>query len=118
MGNQAGGYVKGTPKATANLVARALPQLRIRLDINPNVASSLDEKIILYGGDYQAYSYKQVKSIKDDSIPGDTYVDLTFTGLIEDLLYWLLINPGKEGAAYFFFKALSYKQVQSLTVEE
>lgn len=96
----------------------ALPQLTIRLDINPTITSNMDDKLILYGGDFQGYSYKQIKSVKDDSIPDDTYVDLVFTGLKKDLLYWLVHDCSNAGTRYFMYRALSYNQLESIAVEE
>jgi hypothetical protein len=99
------------------IVARALNSLHIRVDVNPDYAASCDDKFTLYGSNnqsnYQSFSYKQVKTIRDDLISGDDYIDIVFTNLLEDLFYWLEINPGMGGTPYFLFEAFPYDDLNT-----
>ena len=60
-------------------------ELRIRLEIDP--AESPDDVFVLKGG-----SYEQKKTVKDDQVAGDKFVDLLFTGLPRDQSFTLEVN--------------------------
>jgi hypothetical protein len=75
--------------------------ISLRLNINPTEEQSQDDVYILFSTD-AAQTYRQEKTVKDDQIPGDEYLDLRFTGLRSNLSYTLEINSGKEGKSYMF----------------
>ena len=81
--------------------------LAIQLDINPDEAASKDDKFTLYSTD-EAKTYSQEKTIKDDKVDGDEYVDLKFTDLKPDLSYSLEVDPGEDGEPYYVFEDRSF----------
>src|SRR5205823_14408145 len=58
-------------------------ELRIRLEIDP--AESPDEVFVLKGDG----GYEQKKTVKDDQVAGDKFVDLLFTDLPRDQSFTL-----------------------------
>jgi hypothetical protein len=85
-----------------------LPELYIRIPINPNLAESLDDKFKLTSADGK---YKQVFTVKDDKIDGDDFVDLCFQNLKYSQKYTLEIDPGAEGSPYQVFEDLTYQNI-------
>jgi hypothetical protein len=82
--------------------------LHVRLEIDPRQAEARDDVFRLIGDDG---AYTQTKTIRDDQIPGDDYVDLKFDSLIRGLRYSLEVNPGAEGEPYLAFENLSWGQL-------
>jgi hypothetical protein len=82
----------------------------IRLNIDPNDENSQDDTFTLFSTD-AAKSYKQVLTVKDDNVPGDSYTDLHFTGLDESLSYSLKIDFGKDGESTVFFENTPYGEM-------
>ncbi len=90
-------------------------KLYLRLNIDPNQASSLDDTFTLFGGKNQdSKDYQQVKTTKDDLVQGDDYVDLCFTDLLPDINYWMEIDPGQDGEKYYAFENVSWGQIEKL----
>jgi len=85
-----------------------LPELYIRIPINPNLAESLDDKFKLTSADGK---YKQDFTIKDDKLDGDDFVDLCFQNLKYSQKYTLEIDPGAEGSPYKVFEDLNYQNI-------
>lgn len=85
-----------------------LPELYIRIPINPNLAESLDDKFKLTSADGK---YKQVFTVKDDKINGDDFVDLCFQNLKYSQKYTLEIDPGAEGSPYNVFEDLTFQEI-------
>jgi hypothetical protein len=85
-----------------------LPELYIRIPINPNLAESLDDKFKLTSADGK---YKQDFTIKDDKFDGDDFVDLCFQNLKYSQKYTLEIDPGAEGSPYKVFEDLNYQNI-------
>ncbi len=76
---------------------------KVRLQIDPNSEESKDDKFTLYSTDSNK-TYQQVKTVKDDKVTGDNFVDLIFTGLDESLSYTLEIDTDAEGKPYYIFE--------------
>ncbi len=90
-------------------------KLRLRLEIDPNEVSSVDDRFTLFGGkNVDSRDYQQVKTTEDDLVEGDDYVDLCFTDLIPDLNYWLEIDPGKEGEKYYAFENEPWSRIKRM----
>jgi hypothetical protein len=73
----------------------------VRLHINPSSPESNDDTFILFTDDE---SQKITRTVKDDKVPGDAFLDLFFSGIRKDKKYSLVVDPGKEGARYFVFE--------------
>lgn len=84
--------------------------LRIRLDIDPDETAAADDEFTLLGVGNDE-SYEQTLTVKDDYLPFNDILDLVFTGLREDLIYSLEINPGKEGNPYYIFQNVPFKDL-------
>ncbi len=90
-------------KASERKAIPLLDAFSIQLDIDPDEAASADDTFTLFSTD-SGQSFKQTKTIKDDKVSGDDYVDLTYIGLKRDLSYTLEVDPGKEGDPYMIFE--------------
>jgi len=80
------------------------------LDINPEDREDRNrhgnDRFVLTGPD----GYRQEKTIEDDSIPGDEWLDLHYTGLFEDWSYTLQIIP-ENGPPYSPFENSPYPEI-------
>lgn len=74
----------------------------LRLDIDPNDIANSSETITLFSTD-AAKKINIVKTIKDDILKSDTYLDLLFEELDPSLKYTLDINIGKDGETHQLF---------------
>ncbi len=84
--------------------------IQIELEIDPNAASSFDDKYILFSTD-EARSYYQELTVKDDKIDGDKKITLEYDGIKEELRYSLKIDTGDEEEPYFLFENASYSEL-------
>jgi hypothetical protein len=96
-------------------VKHMLGDLYFRLCINPNEAKSSDDKFRLFSADN---TYEQIKTIQNDTTPGDDYLDLAFTDVPIGLKYSFEIDPGKEGTPYLVFKEIPYRRLHSSSLLE
>lgn len=87
-----------------------VPELYLRLPINPNDAASKDDKFKLTSTDGK---YEKVLTIKDDQVPGDEYIDLVFNNLKMNQSYTLEIDPGKEGKPYKIFENVPFSDLMA-----
>jgi hypothetical protein len=55
-------------------------------------------------------AYSQTKTVHDDLIEGDSYIDLQFTGLSRELSYSLRIVP-PSGTPYAIFEKIPYDKL-------
>ncbi len=78
-------------------------EFRAQFKIDPNEASSSDDKFILFSVD-DNQTYKQQKTVKDDLTSDDDTVEIVFDDLDRELSYSLQVDPGKEGEPYFVFE--------------
>lgn len=85
--------------------------VRLRLGIDPEAAGSRDDRFTLRSADG---AYEQVKTVRDDRVPGDGYTDLEFTGVDPAGRYALEVDPGSDGPPYALFRDLSYDQLLAL----
>ena len=76
-------------------------QFTVRLHIDPTTKEAQDDRYILISDDE---SFQMIKTVKDDQIPGDDCLDLMFSGIEDERLYTLIVDPGKEGDPYLIFK--------------
>jgi hypothetical protein len=79
--------------------------IRVRIPIDPKKASSRDDKFKLVAkSDPNTVESEELRTVKDDLIEGDAYVDLVFAQGLPDRLYSLEIDPGNEGDPYWMFE--------------
>lgn len=105
--------------ANANAVARIstntlrpVPaRLYVRINIDPRTASAIDDRFKLFSNDG---SYNQTKTIRDDLVAGDEWIDLLFTGLQRGARYSLEVATGDE-PPYLVFENLPYGEVDSVS---
>jgi len=83
----------------------------VRVDIDPKDASTWDDKIILTGSD----GYRSEKTVKDDQLPGDDYVDLLYEGLYEGETYSLQVLDTPGGSPYFIFQNVPYEVLDGVS---
>jgi hypothetical protein len=86
-------------------VALAEETIWVRLDIKPDDAAKLNEKFELTG----SAGYQQVKTVKDDLVQGDAYVDLEFTGVDPNQRFTLRAT-GDDGEPHDVFVDLEFGQ--------
>jgi hypothetical protein len=86
--------------------------LVIRLDIDPNDSEGHDNCFVLSSTDG---SYRSEKTVKDDLVPGDDYIDLFFSGLKETKSYTLEVVPPDEEAAQVVFENVPYSELAGLS---
>lgn len=84
----------------------------VRLDVNPNDASSFDDLFVLTSTDG---SYRAQKTVKDDQMPGDESVDLHFTGLKRSKSYTLKAHPSPGAAPVTLFEGVAYDSLAGLS---
>ncbi len=84
--------------------------VRFRFEIDPEDEDTKDDTFTLFSTD-EDHSYEQSRTIKDDKIGGDAFIDLEFTGLREGLSYSLKADPGAQGKTYFVFEKVSYTEL-------
>lgn len=89
-----------------------LPALHVRIQIDPKKPSSWDDRFVLEMS-WKGKRLKQTKTVRDDKIDGDDFVDLVFTRCKEDATYSLKIDPGSEGSPYFMFRDVPYSELFS-----
>ncbi len=84
----------------------------IRLDLDPNDASTHDGRFILESTDG---AYHVEKTIQDDLIPGDQYVDLHYVGLRKEKSYRfkVIAEPGADPS--IIFDNVTYAKLSDLS---
>jgi len=100
-----------TPQSPAKTKDRRPRNLYVRLDIDPKDVATHDDKIILTGSD----GYRCEKTVKDDQVPGDDYVDLLFTGLYEGERYTLQVLETPDGSPYSIFQDVPYEELAEVS---
>jgi len=93
------------------LAASIRRELRVRLDVDPADARTCNDRFTLRGSGPSGLRYEQVRTVRDDLVPGDHAVDLLFDGLVPDLSYSLEIDPGRQGKPYFAFEDVSWSRL-------
>lgn len=104
-----GGTVKIDDSNLAPLV-EAPPELKdatIRLAINPSDKLFSQTQFILKSTDG---SITITKTVKDDQVPGDNFVDLEFTGLDTGKNY-SLTQTDTDGGEFTYFESFSYGSI-------
>jgi len=92
---------------------RVPKELYIRIDVNPNDAATHDDKFIVTGSD----GYRCEKTIKDDQLPGDDFVDLLYKGLYEGETYSLEIIDAPGASPYSIFRDVPYEELVGVSPE-
>jgi len=77
----------------------------IRLDLDPADEAHENDQFILKSTDG---SYQVSKSIDDDMVPGDRFIDLHYSGLKRSKRYSLEIVPGNGDPRYTVFENVPY----------
>ena len=83
--------------------------LQIRIPVTEKKANLWDDRYILVEERSEG-KFQQVRSMKDDLIPGDQYVDLIYFDLKPNCVYSLIIDPGDDDP-YYFFKDMQYGEL-------
>ena len=93
---------------------RTLGGLRcwIRLDVDPMDVETFDDRFVLLGVDD---AYRVEKTIKDDRVPGDHYVDLRYSGLRAGGRYSLQVFESEESQPRFVFENVPYEELAGLS---
>jgi hypothetical protein len=87
--------------------------LIVRLEIDPEDPAAEDDRFVLESTDG---SYKSEKTIKDDQVPGDEYLDLHYSGLQPAKNYTLKAHDGENSDPDIIFEDVSYEEL--VTVSE
>jgi hypothetical protein len=82
--------------------------LVIRLDIDPSDASTHDDRFVLRSTDG---SYRNEKTVKDDQVPGDKYLDLHYTGLRKTKRYTLEVIASEYAQPQIIFEKIPYAEL-------
>lgn len=91
------------------------PKLRVRLAIDPGDARSRDDRFTLRGFAADGSGrYEQIRTVRDDLVPGDASVDLVFDGLLPGLSYSLEVDPGADGDPYRVFEGLGWAKLATM----
>ncbi len=86
--------------------------LLIRLHIDPTGASRDEDRFVLESTDG---SYRSTKTVSDDQIPGDDWVDLRYSGLRRNMSYTLrVVLPGVPKADVVF-EGVPYEELAQLS---
>lgn len=85
--------------------------LHIRLPIDPRKASSWDDRFTLIEHAADGMLRRQARSVKDDHVPGDAFVDLIYRGLRRGRSYSLEVDPGAEGDPYLLFEEIPFDEL-------
>jgi hypothetical protein len=99
---------------THTIRVRTLGTLRcwIRLGIDPADAAAFDDRFVLLGADD---AYRVEKSIRDDQIPGNQYLDLRYAGLMAGGRYSLQILGSEGSPPHFAFENVPYEALAELS---
>lgn len=84
----------------------------IRLDLDPNDQAHENDQFILKSTDG---SYSATKSIDDDMVPGDQFIDLHYSGLKRSKRYTLEIVPRSGDPSYTVFENVFYDDLARLS---
>lgn len=79
------------------------PVAVMRLDIDPDERENKDDKYLLYSNE-EMELYKQTKTVKDDKIEDNGFLDLHYVGIIPGLEYTLEADMGDDGKHKIFTK--------------
>ena len=83
----------------------------IRLDVTPEEAADVGDRFVLTSTDG---SYSKEKTVKDDQVPGDAYIDLRYTGLSREKSYTLKVKTS-AGASLTLFENAPYDDLAGLS---
>jgi hypothetical protein len=108
QGQSQGQVAYELPSGQPSRLIHRMPELRVRLAIDPAAATSADDTFTLTSDDG---SFKKVLTVRDDAVPGDEFTDLIFANLKTTLKYTLEVNPGKEGAPYKVFENVPFQEL-------
>jgi hypothetical protein len=84
----------------------------IQLDVDPTDASSHDDRFILESTDG---AYHEEKTVRDDLVPGDQYVDLHYAGLNRKKRYRLLAVAEPGANPEIVFDNVPYAELSGLS---
>ena len=86
------------------------PKLHVRLPVDPKKAESWDDRFIL-AIDFRGQRTEVVKTIKDDKVPGNDFLELVYPRMPAGARYTLIVDPGPEGRPYKLFENLRYEDL-------
>jgi len=90
-----------------------LQKLILRLDLTPDAGGSCADTFTLSSEDG---AYQQVKSIKDDMIQDDEYLDLEFDEIDTNKKYSLTQHVSEDGSEHCYFSNRSFWQLSSFSI--
>jgi hypothetical protein len=106
----------GVPLATGKRHTVVVPsqELIVRFETDPAANPQIqEERFTLIGGQTKdAPAYQQTKTGKDDLVKGDAYLDLRFTDLVPDVMYWLEVDPGDGRPTYLAFESVPWSEIR------
>lgn len=86
--------------------------LVIRLDMDPGQAPNRGERFVLASADG---SYRAEKTVKDDLVPGDRYLDLHYSGLHKQKSYTLQVIAAEGDTPETIFENVPYGELAGLS---
>ena len=89
--------------------------ITIRIDIDPKDEENKNDHFVLKSTDG---SYRIEKTVKDDLVPGDAYVDLHFSGLKRKKRYTLEIFAAADAQSYTVFQNVPYDELAKLSATQ
>ncbi len=91
-----------------------VPGLRlwVRVDIDPDDATTHDDRFVLTSPDW---GYRSTKTVRDDHVPGDDSLDLRYSGLRRDARYTLEAFPGEGEPSVVLFSNVPYDELAGLS---
>ncbi len=87
------------------------PRAWIRLDIKPDDAAALADQFTLSSTDG---AYSVTKTVKDDLVAGDDFIDLRYSRLLRDRSYKLVVKP-EGGSPFSVFEDVPYEELARLS---
>jgi|GEM_PF-5089344 hypothetical protein len=93
-------------------VKKVLYDFCVRIDISPEDAEETNDKFRLFSTNGE---YEQTKTVKDDMVKGDDYVDLEFSEIERSWAYSLEITSDEAEDPEFLFENVSYDELNDLS---
>jgi hypothetical protein len=87
-------------------------RLHLRFDVDPNDPRTFDDRFVLEMT-HAGTTYRQTKTLRDDQIPGDAFVDLVFEGCRPGATYTVIHDPGADGKPLVVLDSVPFAELFS-----
>lgn len=85
-------------------------RLNMRFEVDPKDPTSWDDRFVLFMS-WKGEKFRQIKSVRDDKLDGDDYVDIIFEGCHPDATFSVQHDPGMEGEAVYLFRDVPFSDL-------